>query len=281
MSLLPEGRGSCLTFPSSARFETVKRSVQTSSLRARVSTCCRLPNSGRSSRESRDRRSSLSRARRYAMGCSLKACLHHWAFRHLKPPTALKNSFSSDWYAIASVFVYGVRWILYTVLERTSVMYVHRLFGGRNPVLLSPMDQSWLSLFFASDMRLRQWWCVILSTVIVTPRYSAWVTSRTTSSANVSGSPSFGPAQIIEHLATFQVMSFTTAHVVACLSRACRRSLDLSRSCTSSANMMTGLLLFGSSAMTLPWELVHKRIVQGRVCNGSLRHSPIEGSNCF
>ncbi len=208
ISFLPKGRGSCLTFPSSTRFRTVSRSGQTSRLRAQVSARSRCFSSGRSSRESRDRRLSLSRARRQATGFSLKAFLHHWAFRYLKPPTALKNPFSSDWYAIASVFVYGVRWIWYSIMERTSVMYVRRLVGRKNPVLLRPIDRSWFSLFFALDMRLRQWWCSILSTVIVTPRSSAWVTSSTTSPASVNGSPSFRSAQIIEQLATFQVTSF-------------------------------------------------------------------------
>ncbi len=127
---------------------------------------------------------------------------------------------------------------------------VRRLVGGWNLVLLSPIDRSWSSLFFALKIRPRQWWRVILSTVIVTPRYSARVTSRNISPASVSGSPSFGSEQTIEHLVTFQFMSFATGVVAASLSSACSPSLDLVRSCTSSANMMTGLLLLGSLAIT-------------------------------
>ena len=132
-----------------------------------------------------------------------------------------------------------------------TIISTQRLVGGWNPLLLSPIDRSWFSIFFAFEIRLRQWWCVISSTVIVTPRYSARVNSRTISPASESGSLSFGSEQMIEHLAMFQVISFVTAQVAACLSSARSPSLDLARSCTSSARMMTGLLLLGSSAITL------------------------------
>ncbi len=43
---LPDGRGSCLIFPSSARFHNASSSGQRSSLWARVSAYCRLSSSG-------------------------------------------------------------------------------------------------------------------------------------------------------------------------------------------------------------------------------------------
>ena len=118
------------------------------------------------------------------------------------------------------------------------------------PCVVERNRLSWLSLYFAFEIRLRRRWHGMPLPIIVTPNYSPWVTSFTTYPAGVSGSPSSESTHTIEHLTTFQAISIAAAQVSALSSSASSPSRDLARSGTL-ANMMSGRLLFGSSGITL------------------------------